>query len=370
MENLNLKVQSQGLHGKADQIEPALIFIADISGFTHFVTQTPILHSKDIISELLEAVIQSNQIDLEISEIEGDAILFYRFGEAPSLDEITAQLNAIYTIFEELIRGYENTRLCCCIACDLTMDLAIKVIVHYGPVTSMVVGEFDKLIGPAVIAIHRLLKNSVGLEQYALLTEGFVNAMSGKKTSDNLKMPPWKLGQDEYEHIGVMKYHYTDYPFSDRTKDEGQFQLDLENMEEMLALSASAPMDWVHHVIIDPILQGAHGDITTELEEPRKVFRIGSVFTLNSATSNYRCKTVLNNVEPDHIQYALELMDTTPQSRFLIELKPEGTNCALKISATPESKQDHKEFISVFANQLKQVSELEYNAKDWAAGIF
>ncbi|MBS1564922.1 MAG: DUF2652 domain-containing protein, partial [Bacteroidetes bacterium] len=63
-----------------------LLFIPDISGFTRFVNQTEIGHSRMIIQELLEVLINANQVGLEISEIEGDAILFYKFGEAPPMD--------------------------------------------------------------------------------------------------------------------------------------------------------------------------------------------------------------------------------------------------------------------------------------------
>ena len=58
-----------------------LIFIPDISGFTRFVNQTEIEHSRYIIEELLETIINSNQLGLKVSEIEGDAILFYKFGD-------------------------------------------------------------------------------------------------------------------------------------------------------------------------------------------------------------------------------------------------------------------------------------------------
>ena len=52
-----------------------LLFIPDISGFTRFVNETEIDHSRLIIQELLEILINANQIGLEVSEIEGDAIL-------------------------------------------------------------------------------------------------------------------------------------------------------------------------------------------------------------------------------------------------------------------------------------------------------
>ena len=41
-----------------------LIFIPDISGFTRFVTETEIDHSRLIIQELLELLINANRIGL------------------------------------------------------------------------------------------------------------------------------------------------------------------------------------------------------------------------------------------------------------------------------------------------------------------
>ncbi|MGI8583184.1 MAG: DUF2652 domain-containing protein, partial [Chitinophagaceae bacterium] len=69
-----------------------LLFIPDISGFTKFVNETEIDHSRLIIQELLEILINANQIGLEVSEIEGDAILFYKFGESPNLEELYKQV--------------------------------------------------------------------------------------------------------------------------------------------------------------------------------------------------------------------------------------------------------------------------------------
>lgn len=77
----------------------ALIFIPDISGYTEFITQTEIRHSKHIISELLEIIINGNQLAMNVSEIEGDAVLFYRKGDAPSLKEIIAQVKKCLLIF-------------------------------------------------------------------------------------------------------------------------------------------------------------------------------------------------------------------------------------------------------------------------------
>jgi hypothetical protein len=78
---------------------PALIFIPDISGFTHFVNTTEVDHAQHIIEELLEVLIDANEIDLELSEIEGDALLLYRFGKAPTAAELLGQVQRMYVRF-------------------------------------------------------------------------------------------------------------------------------------------------------------------------------------------------------------------------------------------------------------------------------
>ena len=59
-------------------MDQSLLFLPDISGFTKFVQTTEVEHSQHVIAELLEILIGSNQIGLELAEIEGDALFFYK----------------------------------------------------------------------------------------------------------------------------------------------------------------------------------------------------------------------------------------------------------------------------------------------------
>jgi len=133
-----------------------LLFIPDISGFTNFVTNTEIEHSRHIIQELLELLIDSNQLGLEISEVEGDAILFYKFGEIPELNAIYSQVEKMFSSFHEHLKMYEDRRTCHCRACVSIINLTLKVITHYGEFTGYKVKNFNKLIGKDVIIAHQL----------------------------------------------------------------------------------------------------------------------------------------------------------------------------------------------------------------------
>src|SRR4030095_16199512 len=94
-----------------------LLFIPDISGFTRFVNETEIEHSRLIIQELLEILINSNQIGLEISEIEGDAILFYRYGDPPPMEDLYRQVEKMFCAFHRNLISYDHRRYCYCKAC-------------------------------------------------------------------------------------------------------------------------------------------------------------------------------------------------------------------------------------------------------------
>ena len=124
-----------------------LLFIPDISGFTRFVTETEIGHSRLIIQELLEILINSNEIGLEVSEIEGDAILFYKFGDSPDMPTLYKQVERMFCDFHRHLGVYDVRKFCQCKACLSAVDLTLKVITHYGEFTGYNVKNFSKLIG-------------------------------------------------------------------------------------------------------------------------------------------------------------------------------------------------------------------------------
>ena len=82
----------------------AFLYIPDISGFTKFITQTEIEHSNGIISDLIEVIIKSNFLDLKVSEIEGDSVLFYLLGKPSMLAEIIDQSKRMFIDFHVMLK--------------------------------------------------------------------------------------------------------------------------------------------------------------------------------------------------------------------------------------------------------------------------
>ncbi len=145
-------------------ISEGLLFIPDISGFTQLVHSTDAITGKIITAELLTAIITRNQLKLAISEVEGDAVLFYRYGTPPSLQQLVQQFKKMETAFNRKRNQLEKRF-------GLTIAVSLKVIAHYGQMTQYRVGRFTKLYGEVVLEAHRLLKNALQSDSYLLLSD-------------------------------------------------------------------------------------------------------------------------------------------------------------------------------------------------------
>src|SRR4051794_21329701 len=127
----------------ANAIQPALLFMPDISGFTEFVTSTEIEHAQSIVQEVLEVLIESNQLNLQVGEIEGDAVFFFRYGQAPSYSELLQQVQTMFTRFHQHLQLFDQQRICPCGACAAATGLKLKMIAHFGEVGGYTVGQYQ-----------------------------------------------------------------------------------------------------------------------------------------------------------------------------------------------------------------------------------
>lgn len=190
-----------------------LLFIPDISGFTDFVNKTEISHSRHIISELLELIINSDTIGMNVSEIEGDAVLFFK-DEIPTVSDLIEQCELTFKNFHSHLKRYDTERICRCGACETASQLSLKFIIHAGNVEKINIKEHHKLHGADVILAHRLLKNSIDSNEYILISDnleinkesilindsGWIQLQHGKETYD-------KLDEIKYSYIPLKSLH-------------------------------------------------------------------------------------------------------------------------------------------------------------------
>lgn len=212
-----------------------LLFIPDISGFSEFVGRMEIDHSRMIIQELLETLMASNDLGLKVAEVEGDAILFYRFGPSPPLLQLSAQVEKMFCEFHRRLRAYEVHKYCHCKACCAATGLTLKIITHYGEFTSYTVGNFEKLIGRDIIVAHQLLKNDIDRHEYWLITRQL--AGSDGPPAGLKEWMTWQ-GSVKRTESGEIPFHYTQLGrLKDELKPESVPRLDISSMNRELRVS-------------------------------------------------------------------------------------------------------------------------------------
>jgi hypothetical protein len=184
-----------------------ILVLADISGFTAFVTGTELEHGPALIAELLEAVMGRLSPPLEIQEVEGDAV--FAIGVDQSLGHHTALLELLegaFAAFRERRRQLAADESCTCAACRGVASLDLKIVVHHGRFLRQMVGSRSQAAGANVLLAHRLLKNGLdGKHAYILLTEDAVRWA---------EVNPARAGlvahTEHYEHFGDVRYFVTD----------------------------------------------------------------------------------------------------------------------------------------------------------------
>ena len=152
--------------------EDGALVLADISGFTAFVTNTELEHGPQVIAALLEAVMDELSPPLEIQEVEGDAV--FALGPDRTLASPERLIDAVdhaFAAFKTRQREMEADESCDCRACRSVGSLDLKIVVHHGRFLRQLVGGRGQVAGSDVILAHQLLKNGVGKRAYLLVTE-------------------------------------------------------------------------------------------------------------------------------------------------------------------------------------------------------
>lgn len=187
--------------------EPVLLIIADISGYTQFMTANAktLAHAQAIITELVTAIIREVELPLTVAKLEGDAVFLYAKKEdgvrpwSETRKMIGDRLLRFFTAFSSKLKELRGVTTCDCHSCRSMERLRLKLVVHSGEALfHHVFGTVD-LAGVDVIIAHRLLKNSVSSDQYILMTEAAV------KDVEFPIIVPFKPGIEDVDDIGEIK---------------------------------------------------------------------------------------------------------------------------------------------------------------------
>jgi len=155
-------------------LQEGALVLADISGYSKFVQQTEVDHSWSILHELLDTMVRTLQGRMDVSQVEGDAILFISGLSTP---DVIQALEGTFVAFHRRLRDMQAVTTCPCSACANIGILKLKFVVHHGKFSRQRLGNVEQLHGADVIIPHRLLKNHVPSKEYLLVTDAVLQRL-------------------------------------------------------------------------------------------------------------------------------------------------------------------------------------------------
>jgi hypothetical protein len=217
------------------------LILADISGYTEFVTETEMDHGSEILKSLMQVVLDETRPPLKVQEIEGDAIFSYALTD--SIDRgvlLVEMIEEMYGVFQTGLEDIKRNSTCTCRACASAGDLDMKFIVHHGAFTTRVIGGREGISGAAVILAHRLLKNHIkektSCSAYAFFSETAIEALGVEAMTKHMVQH-----RESYEHLGSVKgYVYNMTAYWEKVKAERQVVVSTEGA--FLILSSDLPV--------------------------------------------------------------------------------------------------------------------------------
>jgi uncharacterized protein YndB with AHSA1/START domain len=158
------------------------LFIADISGYTAFLTSSEQDHANPILQSILTALVEQVGEPLHFWRMDGDAVLAYSTSqEFPSGEVFLTICENFYNSFATRQRDIIANTTCPCRACANVENLDLKIMVHHGSFEEMTFGPVTDISGSDVILVHRMAKTDVrevtGIRSYALFSEAAIKAM-------------------------------------------------------------------------------------------------------------------------------------------------------------------------------------------------
>jgi hypothetical protein len=162
--------------------QKGFLLIADITGYTMFLTRSELEHAQGILDALFKSIFAEIKAPIILSNLQGDAALAYLpDANVPQRQFPLDAIERIYCSFGNTLGAMRLNTTCTCNACRNMGQLDLKFFLHHGTYATQEMAGRTELQGPEVIRLHRLMKNSVtaatGIKAYALVTEQAANTI-------------------------------------------------------------------------------------------------------------------------------------------------------------------------------------------------
>ena len=184
----------------AEQSKQGYLVLADISGYTSFLAKVELEHAHEILTDLLEVIVENFKSLLTVSKLEGDAVFAYVDENKVVRGEILLELiESTYLAFRQRRDTSNRATTCSCRACQSMPSLELKFFVHCGSYMVQNIAGIRELVGSDVNLVHRLMKNHItehtGWNAYSMFSKYAMECLS-------LSIEDAHDQVETYEHLG------------------------------------------------------------------------------------------------------------------------------------------------------------------------
>jgi hypothetical protein len=222
-------------------MQQGYLIIADISGYTAYLTGTELAHAQDILSKLIQTILDIYRPPIELVELEGDAGYVYLPGSDASAQTLLDVIEGAYFAFARQRDSIAHVAPCVCAACRNVPLLDLKFVVHFGEFAVQRLAGRAKPIGPDVILVHRLLKNQIadvmGTHAYVFFTDAAL-----QRAGLDAAVLGLRRHHEEYEHLGEVSGAVLDLvPRGEQERALRRVRLDAAAARSQCAVEVAAP---------------------------------------------------------------------------------------------------------------------------------
>ncbi len=227
------------------------LLLADISGYTKFLTGTELEHSHAIVTELTKLIRSRLVPPMRFVKLEGDAVFCFAGADAfPDGEQVLELVESCYFDFTSRLLDMTRSTTCTCDACRAIGGLGLKFIVHFGEfmVDRDEDGRVD-LAGPEVILAHRLLKNTV-IESGGPKAYAFMSAKCFFQRQHELKLPVHAESYDSFGEVTGFVQDLADV--AERRRDAQRIRVSVDEADVCLRRILNAPPSVVWQYWVQP----------------------------------------------------------------------------------------------------------------------
>jgi hypothetical protein len=114
--------------------ESACLLIADISGYTGYLSAVEIDHAQDILADPTNTIVSALRPGFRLAKLEGDAAFTYAITDRIDGSLLLDTIERCYFGFRRRRRDVRQATSCECNACVRIPDLNLKFVVHHGTI--------------------------------------------------------------------------------------------------------------------------------------------------------------------------------------------------------------------------------------------